>query len=141
MSSPPDFAALPYRKRLFALLRTQPLPNGIDLGDPDDEQLGVMTRRQLRMLSRQLWVWGHSNITSLDLSYQFFGPCGMCKLAGSIAKLTGLQELDLCCAYIFSTCCICGVWLVCEYWWGGCAIELFIPRKCGICSLVLQQMS
>ena len=88
---------LTFRQRLFAVLYAQRLPNSIDLGVPD-MSLKWMSRKHVLRLSRQLRVRSHDGITSLDLSYQFLGASGMRMLGRSIARLTGLEDLDLSCA-------------------------------------------
>jgi hypothetical protein len=86
-----------FRQRLFAVLFAQRLPNSIYLGQPD-LSLKWMSRKHVLRLSRQLRVRAHAGITSLDLSYQALGASGMRMLARSIARLTGLEDLDLSCA-------------------------------------------
>ena len=88
---------LTFRQRLFAVLYAQRLPNSIDLGGPD-MSLKWMSRKHVLRLSRQLRVRSHDGITSLDLSYQFLGASGMRMLGRSIARLTGLEDLNLSCA-------------------------------------------
>jgi hypothetical protein len=88
---------LTFRQRLFAVLYAQRLPNSIDLREPD-MSLKWMSRKHVLRLSRQLRVRSHDGITSLDLSWQFLGASGMRMLGRSIARLTGLEDLDLSCA-------------------------------------------
>jgi hypothetical protein len=88
---------LTFRQRLFAVLYAQRLPNSIDLGVPD-MSLKWMSRKHVLRLSRQLCVRSHDGITRLDLSYQNLRASGMRMLGRSIARLTGLEDLDLSCA-------------------------------------------
>jgi hypothetical protein len=125
MSSPVDFDALLYARRLQGLLLAQPLPNAVNLGEfnmlPDvvpkivpvlerdkmpsgafvkQDGFIPMTEEQQQQLVLQLQA--HPSVTSLNLHGNKIGPDGMRLLAGPIAMHTGLKTLDLSC-----TCLLC----------------------------------
>jgi hypothetical protein len=106
-----DFDELPYEERMHTILYAQLLPNVINLGAKnfvdgeyvDQDGFVEMTAEQGLQMARQLQA--HPEVTHLNLSFNRFKPDVISELAGPIAMMTGLQELNLGSTAILFYCC------------------------------------
>ena len=85
------------QSRLRQVLEGSVLPDAINLGRREDGPW-TMTRDELRQLAMKLPA--NTSVTSLDLSHQNMGPDMLLELAGPLALLTCLQQLNLAGAYV-----------------------------------------
>ena len=85
------------QSRLRHVLEGSVLPDAINLGRRKDEPW-IMTRDELRQLAMKLPA--NTSVTSLDLSHQNMGPDMLLELAGPLALLTCLRQLNLAGAYV-----------------------------------------
>jgi ubiquitin len=85
------------QSRLRQVLKSSFLPDAINLGSRKGGPW-TMTRDEFRQLAMKLPA--NTSVTSLDLSYQNMGPDMLLELAGPLALLTGLRQLNLAGAYV-----------------------------------------
>ncbi len=83
--------------RVRQVLEGSVLPAAINLGSRKDGPW-TMTRDELRQLAMKLLA--NTSVTSLDLSYQNMGPDMLLELAGPLALLTRLRQLNLAGTYV-----------------------------------------
>ena len=87
------------QSRLRQVLEGSELPAAINLSSRKDGPW-TMTRDELRQLAMKLRA--NPSVTSLDLSHQNMGPAMLLELAGPLALLTCLRQLNLAGAYVCS---------------------------------------
>ncbi len=87
------------QSRLREVLECSVLPDAINLGRRKDGPWTI-TRNELRQLAMKLPA--NTSVTSLDLSHQNMGPDMLLELAGPLALLTCLQQLNIAGAYVLT---------------------------------------
>ncbi len=85
------------QSRLRQVLEGSVLPDAINLGRRKDGPW-TMTRDELRQLAMKLPA--NTSVTSLDLSHQNMGADMLLELAGPLALLTCLRQLNLAGEYV-----------------------------------------
>ena len=85
------------QSRLRQVLEGSVLPDAINLGKRNGGPW-TMTRDELQQLAMKLRA--NTSVTSLDLSYRNMGPDMLLELAGPLALLTCLRQLNLAGAYV-----------------------------------------